>query len=65
MLTMSTVPSLFFTSQVQPDPKLPTALFEKASLKLAVLPHFFLMASPSGPLGSPPPAGFMQLQKNV
>ena len=33
VLTMSTEPSAFFTSQVQPEPKLPTALLVKASLK--------------------------------
>jgi hypothetical protein len=35
VLTMSTLPSAFFTSQVQPEPKLPTALLTKASLKAA------------------------------
>ena len=35
VLTMSSVPSAFLTSQVQPDPKLPTALFVNASLNAA------------------------------
>jgi hypothetical protein len=35
VLTMSTLPSAFLTSQVQPEPKLPTALLTKASLKAA------------------------------
>jgi hypothetical protein len=35
VLTMSTLPSGFFTSQVQPEPKLPTADLTKASLKAA------------------------------
>ena len=33
VLTISSVPSSFSTSQVQPEPKLPTALFVKASAK--------------------------------
>jgi hypothetical protein len=35
MLTMSTEPSAFLTSQVQPEPKLPTAEAWKASLNSA------------------------------
>jgi hypothetical protein len=50
---MSTEPSAFFTSQVQPEPKLPTALFVKASLKAAWLPHLALIAAASAPCGSP------------
>src|SRR3990167_694760 len=65
VLTMSTEPSAFFTSQVQPEPKLPTALLVKASLKAAKLPHLALMAAASAPVGSPPPAGFMLFQKKV
>jgi hypothetical protein len=62
---MSTVPSAFFTNQVQPEPKLPTALLTKASRKAAWLPHLALMAAASAPVGSPPPWGFMQFQKKV
>src|SRR5512147_2327643 len=65
VLTRSTVPSGFFTSQVQPEPKLPTALLANASLKAANEPHFFATAAASAPDGSPPPPGFMLLQKNV
>src|SRR5690606_1469515 len=65
VLTMSTEPSDFLTSQVQPEPKLPTALAEKASLNLSKLPHFLLMASASAPLGAPPPCGDRQDQKKV
>ena len=35
------------------------------ALKAAKEPHFVLIASASGPVGSPPPAGFMQFQKKV
>src|SRR3989338_2268501 len=65
VLTMSTLPSAFFTSQVQPEPKLPTALLAKASLKASKLPHFLSMAAASAPDGLPPPAGFMLFQKKV
>ena len=44
---------------------MPTALFVNASLKAANEPHFFAIASASAPVGSPPPAGFMQFQKKV
>src|SRR5512137_1347780 len=62
---MSTVPSGFFTSQVQPEPKLPTALLVNASLKAANEPHFAAIAAASAPVGSPPPPGFMLFQKKV
>src|SRR5271169_3344801 len=65
MLTMSTEPSTFFTSQVQPDPKLPTAEVWNAFLKSSKLPHFLAIASASAPLGAPPPLGFMLFQKKV
>jgi hypothetical protein len=54
VLTMSTVPSAFLTSHVQPEPKLPTADLTKASLKVAYEPNLALMAAASAPLGSPP-----------
>src|SRR5574343_2046259 len=65
MLTMSTEPSSFFTSQVQPEPKLPTAEVWKAFLNSSREPHFLLMASARAPAGAPPPFGFMQFQKKV
>ena len=65
MFTMSTEPSAFFTSQVQPEPKLPTADAWKAFLKSSKEPHLALMASASAPVASPPPLGFMLLQKKV
>src|SRR5512135_3000614 len=65
VLTMSTLPAAFFTSQVQPEPKLPTALLTKASLKASKLPHLAVMASARAPAGAPPPLGFMLLQKKV
>ena len=37
----------------------------EAEVKAAWLPHFAVMAAASAPLGSPPPAGFMQFQKKV
>src|SRR5690606_28322495 len=65
VFTMSTEPSLFFTSHVQPEPKLPTALLLKASRKASNELHFFVMASASAPEGWPPPPGFMHDQKKV
>src|SRR5690606_35710755 len=65
MLTMSTEPSAFFTSQVQAEPKLPTAEAANAFLKSSKEPDSALMASASAPLGSPPPLGFMLCQKQV
>src|SRR5690348_10444194 len=62
---MSSEPSAFFTSQVQPEPKLPTAAFVNASLNASKEPHLALIASPSAPLGAPPPCGLRQFQKNV
>ena len=49
MLTMSSEPSAFFTSQVQPEPKLPTAEVWKAFLNSSKRPHFLLIASASAP----------------
>jgi hypothetical protein len=57
VLTMSTDPSAFLTSQVQPEPKLPTADLVKASLKASKEPHLASMAAASAPRGWPPPAG--------
>ena len=65
MLTMSTEPSAFFTSQVQPEPKLPTAEVWKAFLNSSNEPHLALIASASAPVGAPPPFGVMQFQKKV
>jgi hypothetical protein len=55
----------FLTSQVQPEPKLPTAEAWKAFLNSSKLPHLALMASARAPVGAPPPLGFMQFQKKV
>src|SRR5574343_1868491 len=65
MLTMSTVPSAFLTSQVQPEPKLPTAEVRKAVLKASSEPHLASMAAARAPVGAPPPFGFMQFQKKL
>src|SRR5687768_5183545 len=62
---MSTEPSAFFTSQVQPEPKLPMADLLNSSLNLSNEPHLALIASATAPLGAPPPFGFMQFQKKV
>ena len=62
MLTMSTVPSGFLTSQVQPDPKLPTAVACNFTLKSANEPNAFLMAAARAPVGSPPPLGPMPVK---
>src|SRR5690606_10712374 len=55
----------FFTSQVQPEPKLPMAELVKASLNLSKEPHLALIASARAPVGSPPPFGLRQFQKKV
>src|SRR5690606_27502261 len=65
VLTMSTEPSGFFTSQVQPEPKLPTAALLNSSLNFSKEPHFLLIASASAPLGAPPPLGDMEFQRKV
>ncbi len=62
VLTMSTVPSGFFTSQVQPEPKLPAPDLLKASLNWAKEPNLALMASASAPVGSPLLLGVRQFQ---
>jgi hypothetical protein len=65
MLTISTEPSAFLTSQVQPEPKLPTAEAWKALLNSANEPHLASIAAASAPAGAPPPAGFRQFQKKL
>src|SRR5690606_10048791 len=65
VLTMSTEPSVFCTSQVQPEPKLPSADLLNSSLNLSNEPHLALMASATLPVGAPPPFGDMQFQKKV
>ena len=42
----------FLASQVQPDPKLPTAWVEKSSKNLSTDPHLATMASFNSPCGS-------------
>src|SRR5262245_9088979 len=62
---MSSVPSLFSTSQVHPDPKFSTALLENACSNSAYDPHLSLIACAMGPLGAVPPWGRMHFQKNA
>ena len=62
VLTISTPPAAFFTSQVQPEPKLPTALAVNFSLNAANEPNAALMAAASAPVGSPPPLGPMPVK---
>ena len=62
VLTMSRLPSDFFTNQVQLEPKLFTALSLKAVLNAEKEPHLALMASAKAPVGSPPPFGDRQCQ---
>jgi hypothetical protein len=57
MLTMSSEPSAFLTSQVQPEPKLPTAEAWKALANSANDPHLASIAAASAPAGAPPPFG--------
>src|SRR3546814_14404836 len=57
VLTISSEPSVFFTSQVQPEPKLPAADLLNASLNAATLDHLALIAANKAPVGSPPPCG--------
>src|SRR5690606_9221555 len=62
---MATEPSLFFTSQVQPEPKLVTALLVNCSLNLSKEPNALSIASATLPLAAPPPLGLRQFQKKV
>jgi hypothetical protein len=62
---MSTEPSAFLTSQVQPEPKLPTAEAWKALANSANDPHLASMAAASAPPGAPPPFGVRQFQKKA
>jgi hypothetical protein len=57
VLMTSSEPSGFLTSQVQPEPKLPTANLANASLNAAKVPHLLLMAAASVPSGRPPALG--------
>src|SRR5579863_5311631 len=63
--TISTVPSVFFTSHVQPEPNVPVATFANSSLNLSNEPYLALIASASAPVGAPPPFGDRLFQKNV
>ena len=55
--TMSRVPSAFFTSQDQPEPKKETVLLEKSSMKASTEPHLASMAVFKGPSSSLLPLG--------
>ena len=55
--SMPSEPSLYFTSQAQPEPNCVMAALVSFSLKAAKEPKFFAMASPRAPEGSPPPLG--------
>ena len=54
VFTMSSEPSAFLTSQVQPEPKLPTAEVLNAFLNSSKLPHLASMAAARAPVGAPP-----------
>ena len=64
MLVLSSAndPSLFLTSHPHPEPKVPIAVAENFSLKLAKDPKDLLIASANAPEGSPPPLGERQCQ---
>ena len=49
---ISKLPSVFFTSQDQPEPKCATVTFVKASTKASTEPHCFSMALFSSPFSS-------------
>src|SRR5690625_5611364 len=62
---ISRLPSAFFTSQHQPEPKTATVLSVNSFLKFSKEPKLLLIASAKGPVGSPPPFGLRQFQKKV
>jgi hypothetical protein len=62
VLTISIEPSLFLTSQVQPDPKLPIPDLMKAALNSSKEPNAASIASPRAPEGEPPPSGLRPFQ---
>ena len=49
--TRSSEPSVFLTSQAQPEPNVPTATFVNSSLNLSNEPHLALIASARAPVG--------------
>ena len=54
VLKISMDPSAFFTSQVQPEPKLVTADWVNCFLSSSNEPNVALMVSAKAPVGSPP-----------
>src|SRR5690606_14016023 len=65
VLAKAREPSAFFTSQPQPEPKVPMETLLNSSLKASKEPKALLMASASSPVGSPPPLGLRQFQQKV
>ena len=65
VLTSPSEPSGRATSQAQPEPNVPTAVFVNSSLNCANEPNAFLIASASLPVGSPPPLGESEFQKKL
>src|SRR5690606_38496594 len=65
VLTIATLPSAFFTSQVHAEPKLLMAELVNSSLNLSNEPNALLIASPTAPVAAPPPLGLRQFQKKV
>src|SRR3954454_6839465 len=63
LVSLSCPPSS--TSHVQPEPNCPTPLASNCSLKSSNEPNASLIASPSSPLGSPPPSGLIDSQKRL
>src|SRR3569832_155033 len=63
VFSISSVPSAFFTSQVQPEPKLARAACVKNFLKSSMLPKCFLFATDTGPMGCAMAPGVRQQQK--
>ena len=59
---MPRVPSGRWTSQAQPEPKVPTAAWLNFSLNSAKEPKAVRIASASLPAGSPPPLGESEFQ---
>jgi hypothetical protein len=62
VLTTSRPPLAFFTSQPQPEPKVPMAVWLNFSLKASNEPNAWSMAAASAPLGLPPAFGARQFQ---
>ena len=55
VLTTSIPPSVVWTSQAHPEPKVVTAVLVNSSLNTSKSPNFDSMAAATAPLGAPPP----------